>query len=154
MRKILIAAVLRAVVAVFAATVVSACTLGVIGFALLAFYQWITPHMTTPEAAIATAGAALVLAAVLGGLFALVLWLMARSRPANEGRRAGTDAVRNVETALDTVTRQVRGNPRSAVLAAFVVGGVLGACPQLRKELADAVAAALRPSRRPDGTTD
>lgn len=150
MRKAILAGIVRAAAAVIAGVVVATCIVGAVGFGLLAVHLWLTLHLGASGAAIATAGAAIAVAALTVILLVLGFRLASRPRRVVADGRGSSRSASGIDDVLGDVAQLVRANPRTAVLGAFVAGGLLGFSPALRKDLAETLAAALR-AREPPG---
>ena len=143
MRGVLKAIAIRAAVVFVAVIVVSACLIGGIGFALAAVYLQISTDTDSATAAIATTGVALVLALAVAALVAVALRRRARPVRREFGTATGTRA--SADARLAGAGAWIADNPKTAALAALGAGLVLGFCPQIRKDLLNAAASALRP---------
>ena len=145
-------AVLWGVLAAIALLLISICIAAAIAFALLAFYFYLhhSVQMSSPIAAAATGGMALVLAALLAVIGILAFRIASRPGRPLAGRKpdlqpsaAGSGPL---NAAVDEAASWIAKNPRAAVIAAFATGSVFGLSPQLRKAVADLIVAAVRPS--------
>jgi len=136
--------------------IAAAVALG-IGFALFGFYLYLTPSVSDTAAALATGALGLVVAVVIAAVFALAVRLsLARSRASRRAQRSGAPqqgGSTGGDAMLRTAGAWIGENPMTASLGALGAGIVLGLNPELRRALADGIAAWMRASRggSPDG---
>ncbi len=98
-----------------------------LGFAFLIFglYLWLEATQTPQVAALATGGAALLLALVFGVVQLAILWVKARK--IRQAKQAVESVLREIlSSANDEVGVTVRDNPKTSALIALVLGLLLG----------------------------
>lgn len=125
------------------------------GFLLFAFYLHLLAYVSGTAAALATGVLAFAVAAFIAGVAVLAVRLaLARGRSPGGGSRSRGGRRLDGDAALRATGGWISANPLAAGLGALGAGVILGLNPELRRALADGIAAWLKAAASDDGSRD